>query len=639
MDMTATNTKGDGQSVVREELSSVVIRFAGDSGDGMQLTGSQFGATSALMGNDLATFPDYPAEIRAPAGTTYGVSGFQVHFASKDIRTPGDAPDVLVAMNPAALMVNLAQLKPHGVLVINTDAFTPANLKKAGYDHNPLEDHSLDAYRLLAVDITKRTLEAVRPHGLSSKDAGRCKNVWTLGLLYWLFDRDPMPTTQWLETKFRKMPDVAAANIAALRAGHIFAENTAMPNGIHPYQVPKAELPKGLYRSIDGNTAAAYGIVMGARLANLPIMYGSYPITPASSLLHHLAKLKHMDVTTFQAEDEIAAVCSAIGASFGGALGVTGTSGPGLALKTEAVGLAIGAELPLVIVNVQRGGPSTGLPTKTEQSDLLFAIYGRNGDAPLPVLAAATPGDCFHMAVEAVRIATQFMTPVILLTDGFLANSAEPWQIPDLDSYEPFPVTFQEEDTEDFQPFKHDANGVRRWVKPGTPNLMYRAGGLEKADGPGNISYDPDNHQAMTKLRANKVAGVANTIPAASIEQGDTTGDLVYVGWGSTHGAITQAVAQLREEGHSVSHIHLRYLNPLPRGLEKLLRGFKHVVVPEMNNGMLDKVLRSEFLIDAKGIDKVKGLPFQIRELVEDGRQRLGAKPEKNSNVIAMGAE
>jgi 2-oxoglutarate ferredoxin oxidoreductase subunit alpha len=528
MDMTAT--KSEGASVTREELDSVVIRFAGDSGDGMQLTGSQFGATSALMGNDLATFPDYPAEIRAPAGTTYGVSGFQVHFASKDIRTPGDAPDVLVAMNPAALMVNLPQLKPHGVLVINTDAFTKGNLKKAGYESNPLEDHSLDAYRLLAIDITKRTMEAVRPHGLSSKDGGRCKNVWTLGLLYWLFDRDPSQTSNWLDTKFAKKPDIAAANKAALRAGNIYAENTVLPNGIHPYTVPKASLPKGLYRSIDGNTAAAYGVVMGAKLAGLPVMYGSYPITPASALLHHLAKLKHMDVTTFQAEDEIAAVCSAIGASFGGALGVTGTSGPGLALKTEAVGLAIGAELPLVIVNVQRGGPSTGLPTKTEQSDLLFAIYGRNGDAPLPVLAAATPGDCFHMAVEAVRIATQFMTPVILLTDGYLANSAEPWKIPDLDAYEPFPVTFQTE-TENFQPFAHDPKtGVRRWVKPGTPGLMFRTGGLEKADGPGNISYDSDNHQVMTDMRANKIACVADSIPEASIEQGDTSGELLYVG-------------------------------------------------------------------------------------------------------------
>jgi len=634
-----TATTEEGQKVTREELESVVIRFAGDSGDGMQLTGSQFGATSALMGNDLSTFPDYPAEIRAPAGTTYGVSGFQVHFSSKDIRTPGDAPDVLVAMNPAALMVNLKQLKPHGVLVINTDAFTKSNLKKAGYETNPLEDGSLEPYRLLAVNITKRTMDAVRPLGLSSKDAGRCKNVWTLGLLYWLFDRDPSTTNHWLETKFAKKPDIADANKAALRAGHIYAENTALPNGIHPYQVPKASLPAGTYRSIDGSTATAYGVVMGAQLAGLPVMYGSYPITPASALLHHLAKLKHMDVTTFQAEDEIAAVCSAIGAAFGGALGVTGTSGPGLALKTEAVGLAISAELPLLIVDVQRGGPSTGLPTKTEQSDLLFAIYGRNGDAPLPVLAAATPGDCFHMAVEAVRIATQYMTPVILLTDGYLANGAEPWMIPDLEAFEKFPVEFLT-DTENFQPFAHDPEThVRRWVKPGTPGLMYRTGGIEKADGPGNISYDPDNHQSMTYLRADKVAKVAESIPAASIEQGDATGDLVYVGWGSTHGAITQAVGQLRAEGHSVSHVHLRYLNPLPKGLEELLRGFKQVVVPEMNNGMLNKILRAEFLIDAKGIDKVKGLPFQISELVADAHERFGARSEQSENVLAIGAE
>ncbi|MDH3729446.1 MAG: 2-oxoacid:acceptor oxidoreductase subunit alpha, partial [Myxococcales bacterium] len=456
----------------RETLDSVVIRFAGDSGDGMQLTGSQFTTATAMAGNDLATFPDFPAEIRAPAGTTYGVSGFQIHFAAHDIRTPGDAPDVLVAMNPAALKVNIDVLKPGDLLVINTGAFNKNNLAKAGYEENPLDDGSLDPFRLLALDITKMTLDSVKGIGLGSKEAHRCKNMWTLGLMYWLFGRERESTVKWLEKKFSKNTKVAEANIAALNAGHIYGENAELPHGIGAYQVPAAKLEPGEYRNISGNEATAWGLVTGAKLAGLEIVYGSYPITPASNLLHNLAGLKQFGVTTFQAEDEIAAVSAAVGASFGGAIGITGTSGPGVALKSEAIGLAIATELPLVVVDVQRGGPSTGLPTKTEQSDLFQAVWGRNGDAPLAVLAAATPGDCFYMAVEALRIAVKYMTPVMLLTDGYLANGAEPWHLPDIDALEPFPVKFHE-DPEGFQPFMRDKDTLARvWAIPGTPGLQ-----------------------------------------------------------------------------------------------------------------------------------------------------------------------
>ncbi|MGB8221101.1 MAG: 2-oxoacid:acceptor oxidoreductase subunit alpha [Polyangiales bacterium] len=612
----------------REILQSVVIRFVGDSGDGMQLTGSQFTTATADAGNDLATFPDFPAEIRAPAGTTYGVSGFQIHFAAHDIQTPGDAPDVLVAMNPAALKVNTDILKRGGLLVVNTGAFTSNNLKKAGYESNPLEDGTLDPFRVLALDVTKLTLEAVKEVGLGSKEASRCKNMWTLGLMYWLFGRERDQTISWLKTKFAKEPKLAEANIAALNAGHIYAENAELPHGIHAYQVPAAHLAPGEYRNISGNEATAWGLVTGARLAGLKVMYGSYPITPASSLLHNLARLKHFGVTTFQAEDEIAAVGAAIGASFGGSIGITGTSGPGVALKSEAIGLAIAAELPLIIVDVQRGGPSTGLPTKTEQSDLLQAVWGRNGDAPLAVLAAATPGDCYYMAIEALRIAVKFMTPVILLTDGYLANGAEPWRLPDLDMLKPFPVAFHE-DPEGFHPFLRDENTLARvWAIPGTPGLEHRIGGLEKHRDTGHISYDPRNHHLMTKLRAEKVAGIARDIARAKIDQGDDHGDLLLVGWGSTYGSISQAVRVLREKGHHVSHLHLRNIWPLPEGLGDLLRSFNSVLVPELNNGQLVKLLRAEYLVDAESLTRVTGHPFRIAALVEAVEERLQRSTE-----------
>jgi 2-oxoglutarate ferredoxin oxidoreductase subunit alpha len=611
------------QPIARETLDSVVIRFAGDSGDGIQLTGNQFTTATADAGNDLSTFPDYPAEIRAPAGTTYGVSVFQIHFASHDIQTPGDAPDVLVAMNPAALMVSTDILKPGGLVVVNTGAFSANNLKKAGYESNPLEDGTLDRFRVLAIDVTRLTLDAVKSVGLGSKDASRCKNMWTLGLMYWLFGREREQTVKWLKAKFAERPKLAEANIAALNAGHIYGENAELPHGINAYQVPSANLTPGEYRNISGNEATAWGLVTGAKLAGLKVMYGSYPITPASNLLHNLARLKHFGVTTFQAEDEIAAVSAAVGASFGGSIGVTGTSGPGVALKAEAIGLAIAAELPLVIVNVQRGGPSTGLPTKTEQSDLFQAVWGRNGDAPLVVLAAATPGDCYYMAIEAIRIAVRYMTPVILLTDGSLANSAEPWPLPNLDALEPFPVEFHK-DPEGFHPFLRDENSLARvWAVPGTPGLEHRIGGLEKHRDTGHISYDPHNHHLMTKLRYNKVQGIARDIAAAKVDQGEDHGDLLVVGWGSTYGSISQAVRELRTKGHHVSHLHIRNIWPLPEGLAALLGSFNSVLVPELNNGQLVKLLRAEYLVDAESLTRVTGRPFRIAGLVQAVEERL----------------
>ncbi|HSN83203.1 MAG TPA: 2-oxoacid:acceptor oxidoreductase subunit alpha [Polyangiales bacterium] len=611
------------QASPRETLESVVIRFAGDSGDGMQLTGSQFTTATADAGNDLATFPDFPAEIRAPAGTTYGVSGYQIHFAAHDVLTPGDTPDVLVAMNPAALKVNEDVLKPGGLLVVNTGAFTANNLKKAGYETNPLEDGTLRRFRVLALDVTKMTLESVKHINLGAKDANRCKNMWTLGLMYWLFARERDQTIAWLEKKFAKRPELAEANIAALNAGHIYGENAELPHGINAYEVPAAKLTPGVYRNVSGNEATAWGLVAGAQLAGLEMVYGSYPITPASNLLHNLARLKHFGVTTFQAEDEIAAVTAAIGASFGGAIGVTGTSGPGVALKSEAIGLAIAAELPLVIVDVQRGGPSTGLPTKTEQSDLFQAVWGRNGDAPLAVLAAATPGDCFYMAIEAVRIAVQYMTPVMLLTDGYLANGAEPWLLPDLDSLEPFPVKHHD-DPEGFHPFlRNESTLARVWAVPGTPGLEHRIGGLEKHRDTGHISYDPHNHHLMTRVREQKIAGIAKHLARAKVDQGDDHGDLLVVGWGSTYGSISQAVRLVRSKGHQVSHLHLRNIWPLPRGLDELLKSFNSVLVPELNNGQLVKLLRAEYLVDAESLTRVTGQPFRIAALVEAIEERL----------------
>lgn len=607
----------------REILDSVVIRFAGDSGDGMQLAGTQFTQATAVAGNDLATFPDFPAEIRAPAGTTFGVSGFQIHFASHDVLTPGDAPDVLVAMNPAALKVNVADVPRGGLIIINTGSFNKANLKKAGYDRDPLADDTLAPYRVLKIDISKLTTAAVKPFNLGSKAALRTKNLWTLGLLYWMFDRDRGPTVEWLRTKFAKKPDIAEANIAALNAGHIYGETAEMPQGVGTYKVPKAVLPPGTYRNVTGNEALAWGLAAGGRLAGLSVLFGSYPITPASSVLHALAKLKHFGVTTFQAEDEIAAVCSAVGASFGGTLGATCTSGPGMALKGEAIGLAIITELPLVIFDIQRAGPSTGMPTKTEQSDLFQAVWGRNGDAPLCVLAPATPGECFHYSIEAVRLATTYMTPVIVLSDGFIANGAAPWKVPNFDELPRFEVKFHQ-DTEGFHPYERDPQTLARvWAKPGTPGLEHRIGGLEKHYDSGNISYDPDNHHKMTKVRAQKIQNIAQDLPEQAVDLGPDTGDLAVVSWGSTYGSVNQAVSRARAEGRKVSHIHVRQMWPLPRNLKALLSGFDKILVPELNNGQLVRVLRAEYLVPAEPLDKIAGQPFKVAEVLDGIRAHL----------------
>ncbi len=601
----------------REELESVVIRFAGDSGDGMQLTGSQFSQSTALAGNDISTFPDFPAEIRAPAGSTYGVSGFQLHFASHDIMTPGDAPDVLVAMNPAALKTNLGDLRRGGLLIVNEGAFTAANLAKAGYDVNPLETDALGAYRLLKLDISKLTLAAVEPYNLGSKAALRSKNMWTLGFVCWLFGRETADTETWVREKFAKDPVLADANVAALRAGHAYGETAEFPSGIGVYHVPKAELPPGSYRNMTGNEALAWGLCAAGRLSGLKIMLGSYPITPASTVLHSLSKLKNFDVITFQAEDEIAAICSAIGASYAGALGVTTTSGPGMALKTEALGLAIMTELPLVVIDIQRGGPSTGLPTKTEQSDLFQAVLGRNGDAPLVVLAAKTPGDCFYLAIEAARLAIKYMTPVILLTDGYLANGAEPWAIPDVSTLTPFPARFHVE-PQGFHPYLRDpATLARAWAIPGTPGLMHRIGGIEKDFDSGNISYAPSNHQRMTQVRADKIARIAEELPPLEIAEGNDSGKLLVLGWGSTFGAIRQAVRAARRQGLDVSHAHLQHMHPMPKNTGELLRRFDKVLIPEMNNGQLVKLIRAEYLVDADALDKTSGQPFKVAEIVD----------------------
>ena len=604
------------QDVTRKTLESVVIRFAGDSGDGMQLAGTQFTQTSALAGNDLATFPDFPAEIRAPAGTLFGVSGFQLHFASHEILTPGDDPDVLVAMNPAALKVNLSDVTTGGFIIVNRDAFSKANLKKAGYDTNPLEDGSLDAYRVLEIDITRLATAAVEHTGIGAKAAQRTKNVWTLGLLYWLFDRDRATTTDWLKKKFAKKPELVEANVAALNAGHAYGETAELPVGVELYKVPKAKLPAGTYRNIEGNQALAWGIATAAKLAGTQVMFGSYPITPASSVLHALAPLKHFGVTTFQAEDEIAAVCSAIGASWAGAIGVTSTSGPGMALKGEGIGLAIMIELPLIILDIQRAGPSTGMPTKTEQADLFQALYGRNSDAPLCVLAPKSPGDCYLMAIEAVRITTKYMTPVILLSDGYIANGAEPWALPKFEDLPKIDVKYHA-DPEGFHPYLRDPDTLARvWPIPGTPGLEHRVGGLEKNFESGHISYDPDNHHKMTQVRAGKILGIANDIPEQTVELGEEGSTLCMVSWGSTYGSVNEAVRRARTQGKDVSHVHLRYMWPMPRNLEALLKTFKKVIVPELNNGQLAHVLRAEYLIPAQSLPKVAGKPFRVGEVL-----------------------
>jgi 2-oxoglutarate ferredoxin oxidoreductase subunit alpha len=580
----------------------------------MQLTGGQFTLSSALAGNDFATFPDFPAEIRAPQGTLFGVSAFQINFGSSAIETAGDAPDVLVAMNPAALKTNVPQLKPGGLIIADEGEFNERNLAKAKYDANPLDDGSLAKWQLLKLNISQLTMDAVKPFGLGNKEALRCKNMWTLGLALWMFDRDRQPLIDWLNGKFAKDPNLAAANVAALNAGHAYGETAELAGPLKQHHVDPAPVAPGLYRTLTGAEGIALGLVAGAQLAKLPMFFGGYPITPASAILHHLSRLKEYDVTTFQAEDEIAAICSAIGASYGGSLGVTSSSGPGIALKGEAMGLAIMTELPLVIVNSQRGGPSTGLPTKTEQSDLYQAVYGRNGDAPLPVIAARSPGDAFECAIEACRIAVQYMTPVMLLTDGYIANAAEPWKVPDLESYDDFPVEFLTEVPEGgFKPYGRDANLKRPWVKPGTPGLLHRIGGIEKEVDTGHINYAPDNHQAMTDIRKAKVDGVK--VPDQVVELGAEGGKLAVVGWGSTFGPIHQAVRRKRAEGADVSHVHIRHIWPLPANLGELLKSYDKVIVPEMNTGQLKTVLRDQYLVDAKPVNKVSGQPFTIAEI------------------------
>ena len=596
-----------------EQLERVVIRFAGDSGDGMQVTGGQFTNTTAVMGNDLSTLPDYPAEIRAPAGTLPGVSGFQIQFSSSDIHTPGDAPDVLVAMNPAALKVNLSDLRPGGILIVNTGAFKETDLKKAGYAANPLEDGSLDRFRVFRADLNDLTRKALASTQLNQKLVDRCKNFFALGMMYWLYHRPADTTMRWIEEKFGKQPELAEANLLAMRAGIAYCEATEVFQV--QYEVPPAKLEPGRYRNISGNSALALGMVAGARNAGVTLFQGSYPITPASEILHELSAYKHFGVHTFQAEDEIAAIGSAIGASFGGALGFTSTSGPGVALKTEAIGLAVMVELPLVIANIQRGGPSTGLPTKTEQADLFQAVFGRNSEAPVPVLAPATPGECFTIAYEACRIAIRYMTPVIILSDGYLANGAEPWKIPEVADLAPIPVHFRK-DPEGFAPYLRDPITLARpWAIPGTPGLEHRIGGLEKEDVSGNVCYDPLNHEKMVRLRAEKVARIALDIPEAKVEGADS-GRLLVVGWGSTYGALTAAVSQRRAEGRPVSHLHLRYLNPLPRNLGEVLSRFERILVPELNLGQLVMILRAKYLVDAQGLNKVQGKPFKEAEIL-----------------------
>lgn len=607
-------------SATTKIVDEVVIKFAGDSGDGMQLTGSQFTNNTALIGNDLSTFPDFPAEIRAPLGTVPGVSGYQLHFSSKRIYTPGDNCDVLVAMNAAALKVNLKSLKRGGIIIANIEGFDGKNLRLANYPEgiNPLEDGTLNGYEVYKIDVTKLTREALKEIQMGVKEKDRAKNMFVLGFVYWLYNRDLSSTKAFLEEKFGKKPDIFDSNIKALQAGYNFGD-TVEAFTVR-YKVEKAKLPAGRYRSITGNVALTYGLIAGAEKSGLPLFLGSYPITPASDILHELAKYKNFGIKTFQAEDEIAAITSAIGASYGGNLGVTTTSGPGMALKAEAMGLAVMLEIPLVIVNIQRGGPSTGLPTKTEQSDLLQAYYGRNGECPMPVIASSTPSDCFDVAYEAVRIAIQHMTPVILLSDGYIANGAEPWRFPKAADLKPIEMHFHQEITdtnEKFLPYKRDENLVRPWAIPGTKGLEHRIGGLEKEDNTGNISYDADNHEHMVKTREAKVNKIADLIPKQTLDSGPESGDILVVGWGSTYGAIKSAVIDLQAKGHSVAHAHIRYLRPFPSNLGQLMSHYKKVLIPEINNGQLVKIIRDQYNIDAIAYNKIKGVPITSSELIE----------------------
>ena len=599
----------------REVIDKAVLRFCGDSGDGMQITGSQFTNTVALYGNDLATFPDYPAEIRAPAGTLPGVSGFQIQFSSSDVFTPGDSVDVLVAMNPAALKTNIRDLKQSGILIVNNDAFTDNDLRKAQVTSNPLEDHSLDGYRLFAVGLERLTRAALQELGLDAKTMDRCKNFFALGMCYWLYNRSMDLTYKWIEDKFKTKPLLVEANKLAMKAGYSYCEATEAFQ--ISYEIPPAQLAPGVYRNLSGNQALALGFVTASQKSGLRLFQGSYPITPASDILHELSQYKDFGVMTFQAEDEIAAITSAIGAAYAGALAITTTSGPGMALKTEAMGLAVAVEIPLVICDIQRGGPSTGLPTKTEQADLLQALFGRNSEAPIPIVAPATPSDCFWAALEASRIAIKYMVPVIVLSDGYLANGAEPWRIPDADDIPEIPVRFATEPNSPngYLPYKRDPQTLARpWAIPGTPGLEHRIGGLEKQDVTGNINYEPLNHENMVRIRAAKVAAIVQDIP--DIEPaGDAHGDLLIIAWGSTHGAITAAVKAQRAQGRKIGHVHLRHLNPLPANLGDVIKRYKKVLVPELNMGQLLWVLRAKYLVDAVGLNKIQGRPFKQIEL------------------------
>lgn len=614
-------------------VSGITVRLVGDSGDGMQLLGTQLTNTSALAGNDVATFPDFPAEIRAPRGTRAGVSGFQVQFASHEVHTPGDTLDTLVAMNPAALVTNLSDLRPGGLIIVDEDSFEAKDLKLAALENNPLDDETLtDKYRLAKVPVTKLTRLAVQDLGLSPKEADRCRNFFAMGLVYWLYGRGMEATERFIESKFSKNPQIQQANERTLRAGWAFGETTELLD--ESYQVERAKLPAGKYRNIMGNQAMAWGLMTAAKLSNKQLFYGTYPITPASDILHELCRYKSFGVRTFQAEDEIAAVCSAIGAAYGGAMGVTCSSGPGIALKAEAMGLAVMIELPLIVINVQRGGPSTGLPTKTEQSDLLQVLFGRNGEAPIPVIAACSPGDCFNTAIEAWRIASTYMVPVVVLSDGYIANGAEPWLIPDVQKLQPIDISHPGPRTVDqpaFKPYARDENLSRPWAIPGTPGLMHRVGGLEKANGTGNVSYDADNHELMVKLRYEKVERIVNMIPPQKVF-GPATGDLLVVSWGGTYGACHTAVQQAQAAGVSVAHCHLRHLNPFPSNLSDILSAYDKVLVPELNLGQLRMLLRNRFLVNAVGYNKVKGKPFTVTELVSKIKETVAASRNGKHN-------
>ena len=620
---------GPGNPKRREERDSVVIRFCGDSGDGMQLVGTQFTNVSATFGNDVSTLPDFPAEIRAPQGTLAGVSGFQLNFSSQDIFTPGDEVDTLVAMNPAALKTNLADLKRGGTLIINIDEFDKGNLQKAGYEVNPLDDgQMLAGYHVHKVPMTRLNRDAVNGLGLSLKDQDRSRNLFALGLVYWLYDRDAKPTEEWIQDKFKKKPEVVEANLRALRGGFNYGFSTE--SFTTHYVVPRAKLAPGKYRKITGNEAVAWGLVTAARLAGKTLFYGGYPITPASDILHSLSELKHFGVRTFQAEDEIAAMSSVCGAAFAGEIAVTASSGPGICLKGEAMGLGVMTELPMIIVNVQRGGPSTGLPTKTEQSDLLLSLFGRNGDSPLPVVAASSPGDCFGLMVDAVRMAVEFMTPVVFLSDGYIANGSEPWSIPKMSDMKPIVVKHPEGrpagvegSPDDFLPYLRNEKGARPWALPGTPGLEHRIGGLEKADITGNVDYSPGNHHKMVMNRVNKVAGIADHIPLQTVE-GVERGKLLVISWGGTFGAVRTAVQQCVKSGKSVAHTHLRYLNPFPKNLGEIIKRYDKVLIPELNVGQLRMLIRGTYLADAVGLNKIQGKPFLVSEIVRKIDELLG---------------